>query len=76
MSTKAKKKPKRKGKTPSGHLYHGKRMKKTWMFYVDESFENRPFWIFDPPLAYQPWASFKSIKVCFQTFFLYLKSFH
>ncbi len=46
------------------------------MFYVGERFENRPFWIFDPPLAYQPWASFKSIKVYFQTFFLYLKSLH
>ncbi len=76
MSTKAKRKLKRKGRTPLGHLYHGKRMKKTWMFYIGERFENRPFWIFDMPLAYQPWASVKSKRVYFQTLFLYLKSLH
>ncbi len=42
MFIKVKKKPKGK-MTPLGHLYNGKRMKKTWMFYICEGSKNRPF---------------------------------
>jgi hypothetical protein len=72
MSTKVKKKPTRKGRRPFGHLLPWKEDEKKLNAYIGERFENRPFWIFVLPLAYQPWASLKSRRVYFQTFFLYL----